>query len=42
VVQDDTQTRFGEDLWVGNEPLMKKFPSLYNITRKKNITVAQV
>jgi hypothetical protein len=27
---------------VGNEPLMKSFPSLYKITRRKNVTVAQV
>jgi hypothetical protein len=42
MVQDGTQTRFWEDLWVGNESLMKSFPSLYNIARKKNVTVAQV
>jgi hypothetical protein len=41
-VQDGTQTRFWEDLWLGDEPLMKKYASLYNITRKKNVTVAQV
>jgi hypothetical protein len=35
VVQDGTQTRFGEGLWVGNQPLMKSFPSLYNIVRKE-------
>jgi hypothetical protein len=42
MVQDGTQTRFWEDLWVRNEPLMKSFPSLYIIARKKNVTVAQV
>jgi hypothetical protein len=40
-VQNGTQTRFWEDLWIGNEPLMKKYPALYNIVRKKNATVAQ-
>jgi hypothetical protein len=42
MVPDGAQTRFWEDLWVGNEPLMKSFPSLYSIARKKNVTVAQV
>jgi hypothetical protein len=41
-VQDGAQTRFWEDLWIGNEPLMKRFPTLYNIVRKKNASVAQV
>jgi hypothetical protein len=41
-VQDGAQTRFWEDLWIGQEPLMQRFPSLYNIVRKKNATVAQV
>jgi hypothetical protein len=30
IVHDGTQTRFWEDLWIGNKPLMKEFPSLYN------------
>jgi hypothetical protein len=42
VVQDGTQTRFWEDLWLGKEPLRLTYPSLYNIVRKKNATVAQV
>jgi hypothetical protein len=37
MVQDDTQTRFWEDLWVGNQSLMKSF-----IARKKNVTAPQV
>jgi hypothetical protein len=41
-IQDGTQTRFWEDLWIGREPLMTKYPSLYNIVRKKNASVAQV
>jgi hypothetical protein len=41
-VQDGTQTRFWEDLWIGKEPLMNKFLGLCNIVRKKNATVAQV
>ena len=42
VVQNGFQTRFWEDWWIGNEPLKKKFPSLYRITRKKNQTIASV
>jgi hypothetical protein len=41
-VKNGTQTRFWEDLWIGQETLMKRFPSLYNLVRKKNASVAQV
>jgi hypothetical protein len=41
-VKNGTQTRFWEDLWIGQETLMKRFPSLYNLVRKKNATMAQV
>jgi hypothetical protein len=41
-VQDGAQTRFWEDLWLGDEPFMTKYASLYNIARKKNVPVAQV
>jgi hypothetical protein len=41
-IQNGTQTRFWEDLWIGTEPLMTKYPSLYNIGRKKNAKVAEV
>jgi hypothetical protein len=41
-VGDGNQTRFWEDLWIGNEPFMNKFPSLYGIVRRKNVTVAKV
>jgi hypothetical protein len=41
-IQNGTQTRFWEDLWIGTEPLMTKYLSLYNIVRKKNATMAQV
>jgi hypothetical protein len=37
-----SQTRFWEDLWIGKEPLMVKYPRLYNLVRRKNMTVAQV
>jgi hypothetical protein len=42
VVHDGNQTRFWEDLWIGNEPFMNKYPTLYDIVRKKNATVANV
>jgi hypothetical protein len=41
-VHDGSQTRFWEDLWLGKEPLMIKYPALYNLVRKKNVSVAQV
>ena len=39
-VSNGEQTRFWEDWWLGNKPLMQQFPSLYNIVRKRNQTVA--
>jgi hypothetical protein len=39
-VQDGSQTRFWEDLWLGKDPLMVKYPNLFNIVRKKNVSVA--
>jgi hypothetical protein len=41
-VQDGSQTRLWEDLWLGKEPLRVKYLALYNIVKKKNLTVAQV
>jgi hypothetical protein len=41
-VQDGSHTRFWEDLWLGKDPLMVKYPSLYKIVRKKNMSIAQV
>jgi hypothetical protein len=38
-VQDGSHTRFWEDIWLGKQPLMKKYPTLYNIVRKKNMSV---
>ena len=42
VVKNGKQVRFWEDWWVGHEPLMKQFPGLYNIVRKRNQTIASV
>jgi hypothetical protein len=41
-VQDGSRTRFWEDLWLGKDHLMVKYPSLYKIVRKKNMSVSQV
>jgi hypothetical protein len=30
-VQDGSQNRFWEDLWLGKDPLMVKYPSLYKM-----------
>jgi hypothetical protein len=37
ILKDGKQIRFWEDTWTGKQPLMLKFPSLYNIARKKAI-----
>jgi hypothetical protein len=42
MVGDGSKTRFWEDILIGDEPLMTKYPSLYNIARRKNVTVAHV
>jgi hypothetical protein len=41
-VQDGSQARFWEDLWLGKDPLMVKYHNLYYIVCKKNVSVAQV
>jgi hypothetical protein len=41
-VQSGKQTRFWEDIWIGNCSLRTKFPRLYNIARKKQDTVSNV
>ena len=39
-IHNGSQTRFWEDKWLGNFTLKEKYPSLYNITREKHISVA--
>ena len=34
--------RFWEDVWIGNMSLKDKYPTLYNLVRRKNATVASV
>jgi hypothetical protein len=41
-VHNGEQTRFWEDWWLSNGPLMKQFPALFNIARTKNQTVASM
>jgi hypothetical protein len=41
-VKDGSQSRFWEDLWLGKKLLMEKYPTLYNIVRKKKVSVGQV
>src|SRR5664279_197536 len=35
-------TRFWEDPWLGGTPLSLQYPILYNIVRRKNVTVFDV
>jgi hypothetical protein len=39
---DGTQVRFWEDSWIAPHPLKTIFPSLYNIVRKKSVSVQTV
>jgi hypothetical protein len=41
-VNNGMKTRFWEDRWIGKFTLHEKFPRLYNIARRKDITVAEV
>jgi hypothetical protein len=40
VVNNGMIMRFWGDTWLGNRPLADQYPSLYNIVRNKNVTVA--
>jgi hypothetical protein len=42
VIGDGRKTRFWEDTWLGTCPLADQFPSLYNVARNMNATVADV
>ena len=42
IVKDGTQVRFWEDKWLGNSSLQEQYPCLYNITRPKHVTIAEV
>ena len=34
LIKDESEIRFWEDSWLGNEPLREQYPALYNIARK--------
>jgi hypothetical protein len=38
-LKDGKQIRFWEDSWMGKQSLMLKFPSLYNLSRKKSTII---
>ncbi|WVZ95944.1 hypothetical protein U9M48_041644 [Paspalum notatum var. saurae] len=42
IVKNGTQVRFWEDIWLEGVALKHQFPSLFNIVRKKQATVAEV
>jgi len=41
-VNTGLNTRFWEDKWLGNFKLQQRFPSLYRIVRRKEVSVASV
>jgi hypothetical protein len=41
-VKDRSQTHFWMDTWLGNQSLKDKFPSLFNIVRRKQDSMATV
>jgi hypothetical protein len=41
-LKNGEQIRFWEDKWLGNQPLMFQYPSLYQIVQHKSATVAKV
>ena len=41
-IQSENQVRFWEDVWIGNKTLRDMYPSLYNIARRKDETVANI
>jgi hypothetical protein len=42
VIKDGTNTRFGDDTWIGDKPLKDTYPSLYHIARDKHVTDSRV
>jgi hypothetical protein len=41
-VGNDEDTRFWEDVWIGNKSLAKQYPYLYNIMQRKQVSIANV
>ena len=42
VLGNGNNIRFWEDTWLGDKPLSKEYPSLYNIVYRKQVLVADV
>jgi hypothetical protein len=42
VIKDGTNTRFWDDMWIGDKPLKVTYPSLYHIARDRYVTVSKV
>jgi hypothetical protein len=42
IVGNGESVWFWEDIWLGDRPLSAQYPSLFNIVRHKNISVASV
>jgi hypothetical protein len=42
MIRDETQIRFWEDTWVGNNPFKCQFPTIFNIPHDPHTTVASV
>jgi len=41
-VGDGSQVRFWEDKWLGNQPLIERFPALFHLVRRKQDIVSNV
>ena len=41
-IQDGSEIRFWEDIWLGQSTLREQYPALYNIVRHKGDTIAKV
>ena len=41
-VQNEKQTRFWEDKWLGNSTLKEQYPNLFNLVHRKHVTVHTV
>jgi hypothetical protein len=41
-IHNGSKVRFWQDTWIEDKPLKLKYPSLYNIVKRKDATVVQV
>jgi hypothetical protein len=42
MIRDETQIRFWEDTWVGNNPFKRQFLTIFNIVHDPHATVTSV